>query len=218
MFDWIIDLLERSGYLGVAVLMFLENLFPPIPSELIMPSAGYQASRGQLSLIGVVVAGTAGSLLGALFWYAVGRFAGEDRVKNWARRHGRWLTLTPADIDKADDWFDRHNAMAVFLGRLVPAIRTLISIPAGLFGMPTGSFLLWSALGTTVWSTALAIAGYLLGSNYHAVAEYLNPIANVVIGAIAATYLYRVVTWRRDAEIMPRRRSPQRRSGPSSGG
>jgi len=218
MFDWMIQMLERSGYLGVAVLMFLENLFPPIPSELIMPSAGYQAAQGQLSLIGVVIAGTAGSLLGALFWYAVGRFAGEDRVKHWARRHGRWLTVTPAGIDKADDWFDRHNAWAVSLGRLVPAIRTLVSIPAGLFEMRPGPFLFFSALGTTAWSTALATAGYLLGSNYHAVAAYLNPIANVVIGAIAVIYLYRVATWRADAPVMPRRRSPQRRSGRNSGG
>lgn len=198
MFDWIIELLEQTGYLGIAFLMFLENLFPPIPSELIMPSAGFQASQGNLHIVGVVAAGTAGSLLGALFWYWVGRLAGEDRLKGWARRHGRWLTLTPKDIDKADDWFDRHNTLAVFLGRLLPTIRTLISIPAGLFEMRPGPFLLWSGLGTTIWSSALATAGYLLGDNYHAVSGYMNPVANVIIAAIVLAYLYRVVTWRKD--------------------
>lgn len=206
MFDWIIELIERGGYLGIAALMFLENLFPPIPSELIMPSAGYEASRGELSLIGVVLAGTAGSLLGATFWYVVGRLAGEDRLKRWAGRHGRWLTLTPEDIDKADDWFDRYNVWAVSLGRLLPTIRTLISIPAGLFEMRLGPFLLFSAIGTTLWSTALAVAGHSLGDNYRAVSDYLNPVANVIVGSVLLAYLYRVVTWRRDKEKVDQQR------------
>lgn len=200
MFDWIIELIGRGGYAGIAALMFLENLFPPIPSELIMPSAGYQAAQGELSLIGVILSGTAGSLLGATFWYAVGRIAGEDRLKCWASRHGRWLTLTPADIDKADDWFDRYNVWAVSLGRLLPTIRTLISIPAGLFEMKLGPFLFFSALGTTVWSTALAFAGHVLGENYRAVSDYLNPVANVIIGVAVIAYLYRIATWRRSKE------------------
>lgn len=204
MFDWMIGLIERSGYLGIALLMFLENVFPPIPSELIMPSAGYQAGRGELSLVGVILAGTAGSLLGASFWYVAGRLAGEDRLKRWASRHGRWLTLTPQDIDKADDWFDRYNVWAVSLGRLLPTIRTLISIPAGLFEMRTGPFLLFSAIGTTIWSAALAVAGHSLGDNYHAVSEYLNPVANVIVGAVVLAYLYRVVTWRKGRETADR--------------
>ncbi|MCH8684191.1 DedA family protein [Pedomonas mirosovicensis] len=198
MFEWMTGLIERGGYFGIAALMFLENVFPPIPSELIMPSAGFQASQGSLSLAGAIVAGTAGSLLGALFWYLAGRYAGEERLKRWAARHGRWLTLTPKDVDKADDWFDRYNASAVFFGRLLPAIRTLISVPAGLFEMKPGPFLLYSALGTAIWSAALATAGYLLGNNYHAVADYLNPATNVILGSGLLYYLYRVVTWRKD--------------------
>lgn len=197
MFDWAIGLIESSGYWGIALLMFLENLFPPIPSELIMPSAGYQAGQGELSLAGVIAAGTAGSLLGAVFWYLVGRVAGENRLKRWTRRHGRWLTLTPEDIDRADDWFDRYNVWAVSLGRLLPTIRTLISIPAGLFEMRFGPFLLCSGLGTALWSAALAAAGHALGENYHAVSDYLNPVANVIVGAVVLAYLYRVVTWRK---------------------
>ena len=197
MFDWITELMRQGGYLGIAALMFLENLFPPVPSELIMPSAGYAAGEGRMSLIGVVLAGTAGSLLGALFWYGVGSYLGTPLLKRFAARHGRWLTLSPAQVDKVDRWFDRHCAMAVFLGRLVPAVRTLISVPAGIFGMSLPRFLAYSALGTAIWSTALATAGYLLRSNYARVSDYLNPITNAVVVAIAAAYLYRVVTWHR---------------------
>lgn len=197
MFDWIIELMQQSGYLGIAALMFLENLFPPIPSELIMPAAGYEAGEGRLSLIGVVLAGTAGSLLGALFWYAVGKYVGTPRLKRFAARHGRWLTLSPAEVDKVDAWFDRHCAKAVVFGRLVPAVRTLISVPAGLFGMSLTRFLTYSALGTALWSTALAVAGSMLSQNYARVADYLNPVTNAVVAIIAIVYLYRVVTWRR---------------------
>lgn len=114
--------------------MFLENVFPPIPSEVIMPAAGFAAGQGRLSLIGVIVAGTVGSVAGALFWYYVGKWIGADRLRRWAGRHGRWLTLAPKDIDRVDRWFDQHSGKAVFLGRLVPALRTLISVPAGVFG------------------------------------------------------------------------------------
>ncbi len=136
MFDWITGIVDRTGYLGVALLMFAENLFPPVPSELIMPLAGFAAARGDLSLPLVLAAGVAGSLAGALFWYWIGRKVGADRLKRWAGRHGRWLTLSPGDVDEADAWFDRHGVKAVLLGRLIPAVRTLVSVPAGLAAMP----------------------------------------------------------------------------------
>src|SRR3546814_7553399 len=112
MFDWITGLVEDGGYLGVAALMLAENLFPPIPSELIMPLAGFAAARGDLNIILVVASGAAGSLLGAVFWYAVGCWLGSERLKRWAGRHGRWLTLAPDDIDKAVAWFDRPRPTA----------------------------------------------------------------------------------------------------------
>lgn len=196
MFDWIVNLLGEAGYLGIAALMFLENLFPPIPSELIMPMAGFQAARGEKSLPLVLLAGYAGSMLGALFWYYVGKWMGAARLKNWAGRHGRWLTLGPGDIDKADAWFDRHSASAVFLGRLLPALRTLISIPAGIFGMGLPRFLLFTSAGTLLWTGFLTGAGFVLERQYERVEAWLNPVSTGIVMLIVAIYLYRVATWR----------------------
>src|SRR5690625_2632057 len=119
MLGWISDLIADMGYIGIVLLMFLENLFPPIPSEVVMPLAGFVAARGDLSLVGVILAGMAGSVLGALPWYFVGRLLGEERLKGWADRHGRWLTVTSGEIDKVLDWFNRHGRKAVFFGRLI---------------------------------------------------------------------------------------------------
>lgn len=196
MFDSIIQFLNGAGYLGIATLMFLENLFPPIPSEVIMPLAGFGAGQGRLSLWGVIVAGTAGSVAGALFWYYVGKWIGADRLRRWAARHGRWLTLKPSDLDRVDRWFDQHSGKAVFLGRLIPAIRTLISVPAGVFGMGLPRFLLFSTLGTALWTALLAVAGYLLQGQHDKVAAWLNPVSNIVLVLIVVGYLYRVLTWR----------------------
>jgi membrane protein YqaA with SNARE-associated domain len=131
MFDWITGLVERTGYVGIALLMLAENVFPPIPSELIMPLAGFAAAQGELGMAGVVAAGTAGALAGALLWYGLGRWVGLERLKRWAAEHGRWLTVSPDDLDRAAAWFGRHGGAAVLVGRLVPAVRTLISVPAG---------------------------------------------------------------------------------------
>lgn len=196
MFDWITHLIATTGYPGISFLMLAENVVPPIPSELIMPLAGFTAAQGQLSLVLVIVAGGIGSLAGAVFWYYVGRLLGLARVERFASRHGRWLTLSVDDIRAADVWFDRHGGKAVLLGRLVPTVRTLISIPAGLSGMSLGRFLLYSAIGTMVWTGLLAVAGYLLESQYTRVQAYVGPVANVVVAGIVLVYLYRLVTFR----------------------
>ncbi len=173
------------GYPGVALLMFLENLFPPIPSELIMPLAGFTAGRGELSFVWVVVAGSVGSLLGQLPLYYLGRLVGEEKLVRWADRYGKWLTVSGDDIRRADDWFDKHGTKAVFFARLVPGLRSLISIPAGISEMPMPKFLLYSALGTTLWVVILTALGGLLGENYDAVDTYLGPVALVVVGGLA---------------------------------
>ena len=193
MFDWITDIIDRTGYLGVFLLMLAENIFPPIPSELIMPLAGYAAAQGKLNGIIVVLAGTAGSLLGALFWYYVGCWLGRDRLRRFAAQHGRWLTITPGQLDETRDWFGRHGTKAVFIGRLVPTVRTLISIPAGVTGMPLQSFITFTALGTVIWTALLAGAGYLLQDQYGRVAGYVGPVSNAIFGIIVAAYLYRVI-------------------------
>ena len=195
MFDWITGLVEDGGLWGVALLMFLENVFPPTPSEVIMPLAGYAAAQGQIDLWGAVAAGSLGSLAGTSVWYALGCWVGTPRLKRWTARHGRWLTLTPAEVDRASDWFERRGPWAVFLGRLVPAVRTLISVPAGMARMPPGRFLLFTGLGTAIWTALLALAGYLLGSRYEAVSDWMGPVSNVVVGAVLLWYLYRVATF-----------------------
>lgn len=197
MFDWITSVVEQTGYLGIALLMLAENVFPPIPSELIMPLAGFTAAKGELNIVLTVIAGSVGSLAGALAWYFVGKWVGSDRLKRWAKRHGRWLTLHPRDVDKAGDWFRRHGAVAVFVGRLVPTVRTLISVPAGIARMPLVPFLIYSALGTTLWTAFLAGAGYLLQDRYRSMEAWMNPVTNVVFGLIVLFYLYRVATFDR---------------------
>lgn len=191
------DLIAQGGYLAIALLMLLENVFPPIPSELIMPLAGFAAAQGELSLAGVIAAGSAGSLAGATFWFLVGHWLGTEGLKRWSARHGRWLTLTPGDVDAADRWFDRHGVWAVLVGRLIPTVRTLISVPAGMSGMSWGPFLLFSGIGTLAWTSFLALAGFTLGARHEAVAHWLDPVSLAVIAAIAAIYLYRVATFPR---------------------
>lgn len=193
--DWIVDVIHQGGYLGVAALMFAENIFPPIPSEVVMPVAGLAASRGDLALGAVIAAGTAGALAGQLFWYWLGYRIGEEGLKAFAARHGRWITMTPRDIDRADAWFDRHGAKAVFIGRMIPGVRTLISLPAGLSEMPLRRFLVSSAIGTTAWTAALASAGYTLGEQFEGVSTRIGPVSTGVLLGVAGWYLYRVLTF-----------------------
>lgn len=196
MFDFITNFLEKSGYLGVFALMALENIFPPIPSEMIMPFAGFVAARGELNVVGVLVAGTAGSVAGALPWYYAAKVYGCERLKKLADRRARWLTITSKDIDKALASFHKHGKKAVLFGRLVPAVRTLISVPAGLANMSLGQFLLYSSIGSLAWTGLLTAAGFLLEDNYKEVATYVDPVSKAILGAMLAWYLYRVVTYK----------------------
>lgn len=193
--SWITSTIESLGYAGVVLLMFLENLFPPIPSEVVMPLSGYTAAQGQLSIVGVIVAGTFGSVLGALFWFYIARWLGEDRLKGWTRRYGRWITLGPKDVDKADDWFDRYGGWVVFFGRLIPTVRTLVAIPAGLFEMNLWLYLVLTTVGSAIWTAALALVGWWLGSNWDTVGSYIDPVTYAIMAAIVVLYVYRVVTF-----------------------
>ena len=191
--EWIQGLMTNLGYPGVALLMFLENVFPPIPSELIMPLAGFTAGTGNLSFAGVVIAGALGSLVGQLPLYFLGRWVGEDKLVTWANHYGKWLALSGTDVRKADDWFDRHGPKAVFFARLVPGLRSLISIPAGLSEMSLVPFLLYSALGTGLWALLLAGVGALLGENYELVDTYLGPVGLIVLGGLLVAAIIWVV-------------------------
>jgi membrane protein DedA with SNARE-associated domain len=200
MADWVISTIESTGYLGIIFLMFLENVFPPIPSEVIMPLAGFMVAEGKQKLIGVIIAGTVGSVLGALPLYYAGFFLGEERLKQFADKHGRWLTVSRHDLERAKKWLDRHGGLAVLLCRLVPGVRSLISIPAGIARMNVASFLFYTALGAGIWTALLAFAGYLLGAKFAQVGEYLNPASYVVFGAILIIYVKRVLTQKHRAK------------------
>lgn len=197
MADRITDFIEQHGYLAIALLMCLENVFPPIPSELIMPFAGYVAAKGGLDPWLVVATGTLGSILGTLPWYVAGRAIGRERLARWVERHGRWLAMSSRDFRRALDWFDRKGALAVTLGRLVPALRSVISAPAGIARMPVVPFLAWSVLGSAVWTAFLTALGYGLKAGYSAVEGWINPVSTAVVVGAVLVYVWRVATWKR---------------------
>lgn len=187
MLDWITHWIETLGYWGIFGLMVLEHLFPPIPSEVIMPLAGFTSSfSADMGLAWVVLVGTLGSLLGSSAWYVLGRLVNQQRIMLWAERYGRWLTLKPEDIQKAVAFFKRRGGgWVVGIGRVVPGIRTYVSVPAGLSHMPLLPYLFYSAIGTALWTAALAIAGYFLGNQFDQVQDVLAPISKVVLIGLA---------------------------------
>lgn len=193
MVDWIKTVIQGIGYPGIALLMIIENIFPPIPSEIIMPFAGFVTEQGELSFFGVVAAGTTGSVLGTVPFYYIGLKIGKERLKRWADKHGRWLMLSSHDIERASEWFERHDARAVFFCRLVPGIRTLISVPAGIERMNFGYFIFLSTIGTTLWVSLLTYLGYILGRNYDKVQTYLDPIGFAVFGFLILSYIVHVI-------------------------
>ena len=195
--DWTTDLIEQTGYVGIFLLMFLETIFPPIPSEVIMPLAGVQAAQGELSLWAVIASGTAGAMLGNLFWYALARVIGLMRFKPFIVRHGRWLTLDWDDVEKSQSLFGRFGGFIVSGGRLLPTIRSVISIPAGLLNMRLKSFLIWSTLGTAAWTAALATAGWGLGKAFRDIEKVLGPLSTAIIALILLAYVWRQLTWRK---------------------
>ena len=196
MSEWIIGFVTQWGYLGIFLMMVAENIFPPIPSELIMPFAGFAAANGDLNVIGVLIAGVLGSLLGTCDWYGAPRMLGIERFRLLCNRFGRFATISEDDIDKAVHWFGRYGQWAVLFGRLVPAIRTLISVPAGLAAMPVWKFLIVSAIGTVVWTAILTAAGYLLHEQYDVVEGWVDPVSTAVVVLAVVIYIWRFVTWK----------------------
>jgi membrane protein DedA with SNARE-associated domain len=192
---WVTEAIHSLGYLGVGLIVALENLFPPIPSELVLPLAGFLAGRGRFSLPLVILAATAGSVAGALVLYSLGRWVGEEPLRRFIQRFGRWLLLRESDLDRAVDWFDRHGRAGVFFGRVVPLARSLISVPAGIACMPLWQFALYTAAGSAVWNTVLIGAGWLLGEQWTLVRDYARYLgyAAAAAGVVAVAWFI----WRR---------------------
>ncbi len=167
------------GYGAILLAMFLENLIPPIPSELIMPLGGFYVSQGQLDFFPVVLAGLIGTVIGALPWYGIGRLVNEERLEKWLEKHGRWLGINPQELARSRKWFNRYGVSLVFWGRLVPGIRTLISVPAGVELMPMTPFLIWTTAGSLIWTLFLTITGFYLGDNYANIANWISPFSSI---------------------------------------
>jgi membrane protein DedA with SNARE-associated domain len=197
--EWITGMVQGGGLPGVFGLMFLENLFPPIPSELIMPLAGFVAAEGGMSLVLAILCGTTGSVVGNGLWYEVARRIGSTRIRRLVGRYGRWFAVSTEDLDKAEDKLRRHGPVALFFGRLLPAVRTLISIPAGLAGIPRTVFYLWTLVGSTLWVSVLAVAGFLLRDQYKKVEGAIEPLSYVVVAFIVGAYIWHVMRARRRA-------------------
>jgi membrane protein DedA with SNARE-associated domain len=186
---WISDTIERLGYVGIALIMLLENLIPPIPSELVMPFGGFLVAEGRMSFFGLVAAGTIGAVLGAVVLYGIGMWAGEPLLRQFLRRYGRWIGVSEAELDQALTAFGKRGDVIVFFGRLIPLIRSLISLPAGMNRMPLGRFLLYTTLGSALWNTALAYAGLVLGRNWESVLGFISQYQRLTLVVLAALVL-----------------------------
>ncbi|MBU3076470.1 DedA family protein [Sphingomonas quercus] len=193
MTEWVNGLVDQLGYGGILFLMFLETIFPPIPSEVIMPLAGVAAARGDLSLAGVIAAGTAGAMAGNTVWYYVARWLGLARFRPLVIRYGRIFTLTVEELDRVDAMFGRRGHWFVCIGRVTPNLRSLVSVPAGLFGMRLVPFLIFSTIGTACWTGALAAAGYVLRARYAGIETVLGPASLAVMLLLAGLYVVRLI-------------------------
>ena len=175
---WVTTVMEQLGEPGVGLLVLLENLFPPIPSELILPLAGFTASKGDFLIISVILWATLGSVVGAIILYKVGALLGRDRTRAIFRK---MPLVSINDVDKTEAWFIKHEAKTVFYGRMVPIFRSLISIPAGVERMNMGLFVAYTTAGSLIWNSTLTGLGFILGENFHLVEEYVSLFQYLVI-------------------------------------
>ncbi|MEE2030944.1 DedA family protein [Rhodococcus chondri] len=184
---WALDLMDRLGGVGAGLAIALENFFPPLPSEVILPLAGFAASLGSFTLFGALFWTTLGSVVGALGLYSLGRWVGEQRIRLFI---GRIPLVEERDLDRSTDWFQRHGRKAVFFGRMVPVFRSLISVPAGVTAMPIWQFLAFTTAGSLIWNSLFVIAGYQLGENWQVVEPYAQVLQYVVIAGVTAVVIY----------------------------
>ncbi len=183
--EFVTNVIETIGYPGLTILVALENVFPPIPSEVILPLAGFMTGQGRFSFALVILATTLGSVLGALVLYGIGAAIGKRRIEALVSRYGHWALLTPEDLTKAEQWFERYGPIAVFVGRLVPIVRSLVSIPAGYQRMPLLQFIALTFFGSMLWNGALVTLGWIFGDNWHAIEDYVGWLQYAVIAVVA---------------------------------
>ncbi|WP_087029865.1 DedA family protein [Trichococcus palustris] len=191
---WIQSIMEQFGYIGVAFLIMIENLFPPIPSEVILTFGGFMTTNTSLSIIGMIIASTIGAVVGAAILYGVGTLIDVERLEKIVDKYGNILRITKDDIHKADAWFDRHGVWTVFFCRFVPLIRSLISLPAGMANMSFGLFMLFTTLGTVIWNTVLIYLGAAVGSQWETIVAYMDIYSNVAY-VLLAILLVAAIIW-----------------------
>ena len=181
---WITNVIDTLGYAGLAFLVALENVFPPIPSEVVLPFAGFAAGRGSVSVVGMIIAATVGSVVGAWVLYGIAAWIGNERLERFVEKRGRWFGVKLDDLARAQAWFDRRQTSAVLIGRCVPLVRSVVSIPAGFQRMDPIRFTVYTAIGSLVWNTALIGTGYALGDQWERVEEYVSVLQWIVIAVI----------------------------------
>ncbi|WP_424766473.1 DedA family protein [Paenibacillus sp. sgz302251] len=198
--NWITDFMEQYGYFGILLLIALENLFPPIPSEVILTFGGFMTTYTSLTPLGVVVTATLGSVIGAIILFYLGRLLGVERLEKIIDRWGHVLRVKKEDIRRADAWFDKYGYWAVFLCRMVPLIRSLISIPAGMSGMKFVPFLLFTIFGTLIWNTLLVYIGAAVGDNWHDIINFMDIYSTIAYAIIAVVIIIVLILYIRRAK------------------
>ena len=193
--EFVQSLILQIGYPGVAIVMFLENVFPPIPSEVVMPFAGFLVGRGELSFVGIWIAGTLGAVLGAVVLYYIGMWFGDAVIRNFLRRYGKWIMTSEADYDRALKIFEKYGNVVVFFGRLIPLVRSIISLPAGANHMPLPRFLLFTTLGAAIWTGALAYAGVVLGENWEEIIGFIDQYQDLTVIVLVVLVVLVVGGW-----------------------
>ena len=214
--NWAGDVVETLGYSGVALLVAVENIFPPIPSEVVLGLAGYTASRGDASVLGMIIAATIGSVVGAWALYGFSAAVGPLRLRAIVIRYGAWIGFGGSDLDRAEDWFDRRSRSAVLICRCIPLIRSLISIPAGFRRMPLGTFTAFTLIGSLTWNSVLVTAGYLLADQWDKILDYTEPFQGVVVvilGVLAVAVVVRKTVLARRERAAKDKEHPGRAHG-----
>ena len=179
MADWITEFMSHYGYAGIFIMMAVENIFPPIPSEVILPFSGFMTQAASLSIAGVIVVSTTGSLAGAVVLYGIGACLNMEKLESFVERHGHRLRIKREDVMRVEEWFQRYGIWAVLLGRMVPLVRSLISLPAGMANMKLSLFLIFTILGTLVWNTILILVGALMGESWNEISRLLEVYSTI---------------------------------------
>ncbi|EJY96763.1 DedA family protein [Staphylococcus arlettae] len=193
--QWITQFMEQFGYFGIALLIFLENIFPPIPSEIILTFGGFMTTKSSLGFIGVTVASTLGSIIGAIVLYGIGLWIGEDKLYRLVNRYGKILRVKSTDLTKTFKWFEKYGYWTIFFCRFVPLIRSLISIPAGITKMNFSVFIIFSTLGTIIWNMVLIYLGMTVGGNWHQIVYYMDIYSKVIYVILLLIVIYFIWKW-----------------------